>query len=1599
MDWLSLAGGLEQRDSLLNQSNDPRIGSGRDNSTGGTLSHITSSGTNSSSAASLGSTFVPVLIYSGVCLAIFVIFRRKCQRVYAPRTLSSIRRYPHVPVPALPATWLTWAKDVWQIDDKFILNNTSLDGFLFLRYLRVLATICFAGCVIAWPVLLSVNATGGNELSQLDLLTIGDVASPVKFYAHVAIAWVFFGFILFMISRECIYYINLRQAYLMAPQHAQRLSARTVLFTCVPDRFLDEHRVRKLYGDSVKNVWIPRNTRALQRLVDERESAAVRLEKAEIELIRKANLARKKKHGVSSDKALPLPVSMAKAPSLSLTKKTSFLDFTSSASSSCSHPSLALPPLSPSISRPLTSSPPTAPSILPPPRALQRRASAPYPSGAAAPTLSAASTANVLQDSLSPGIIHEIVKINGVDQGEELSDQAEQKLHDTFSTGLFDNQQGRFDDEAEPPCATVVKLSSPCLRDSDTTEIGSGEADQPLGGGEVADVERKITKTADEKGDGETEEDYTHPYGFSDTLPDVRGSVAAQWLPAEARPRHRPLANFGRSVDTIRWTRMRVKSLNKTIARLRRRFRAGDGTTLSSMFVEFDTQAAAQVAFQVLSHHQPLHMSPRFIGVRPEDIIWSSLRMRWWERIVRRFLVMGAIAAAIVFWSIPAALVGVASNISFLSSKFFFLHWIADLPMAITGVIQGLLPAVALSLLMAAVPGMLRVCARAAGVVSEPMVELFCQHAYFCFQVVQVFLITTITSAASAALTEILTDPLSIKNLLSQNLPKASNFYLSYITVQCLAGGALGLAHFIDLFRHTVLARTIQHPRRAVRNFQRLKQPHWGGVFPVYTNMGVIAISYTCIAPLILAFACVGMCIIHQVYKYNLVYAYDADRDSKGLHYPRALLHLTIGLYLAEVCLIGLFSIQSAVGPVILMVVFLVFTLLVHISLSDAVSPLLYSLPRTLALEDEDLAAGRDDLRRKAEQEAAEAAASSSSNAGGGGGGLNADYYNTEVAFGDEGYGDEADSDDELHAGPVATRGIDGAADLLGMAKDWGREALQSQVKAQVKAMKLDLASFRMSSYIPWIKSDGSSAGESTACEIGPDGRPIAPKPKPKPNFLVRWLHPQLYEDYTFLRKTLMPAGQDEPLVYPDDYTRRGYWPPEMWKPTPKLWIPRDDARVSRQEVAHTRKVMPITDRGAWLTPAGKVVADLDKAPFLEPIYLIEATEEICLAKLRKHVDDFGADVSGFRFSDPEGPITISTSQDDDVTTYSNDHLPSELGLPFPVKTIRFDYLTELDRLYPQVDLVTYAGVPTVGGLAADTKAAFKYWFMPNGMEWRWFELQLWARLPRDHPHIVPFDAVVLDHVRGGVIGFTSVYIPGGTLEETDATVRPFRLSWFQQLLSVVDDLNYRYGIMHQDIAARNLVVDAQDNLRIFDFNFSSRISEYHDPHFDDAKAVIFTLYEIMTLDEHYRQVRHAERNAEALLLQQWEKHPDVKLDSEVQEFRQVLDAWLEKRKTRELKKVDTWLEWPPMPKPPNGPWVKYGPDGAVTKKIIPSFYLKRQHLIKLDEPYLDWERPASYRLRDVLKEQEKEVDAPTTTTTKDTGKSVDEVDEVDEVQ
>lgn len=95
---------------------------------------------------------------------------------------------------------------------------------------------------------------------------------------------------------------------------------------------------------------------------------------------------------------------------------------------------------------------------------------------------------------------------------------------------------------------------------------------------------------------------------------------------------------------------------------------------------------------------------------------------------------------------------------------------------------------------------------------------------------------------------------------------------------------------------------------------------------------------------------------------------YSTGPDTKGKLYPRALQQLFVGLYIAEICIIGLLAVsikkgpKGATAPFVLMIILLIITALYHVALNSAMSPLLDFLPKTLDAEERkaaEIAAGK----------------------------------------------------------------------------------------------------------------------------------------------------------------------------------------------------------------------------------------------------------------------------------------------------------------------------------------------------------------------------------------------------------------------------------------------------------------------------------------------------------------------------------------------------------------------------------------------------------------------------------------------------------------
>ncbi|KAH7240129.1 uncharacterized protein BKA55DRAFT_706620 [Fusarium redolens] len=285
-------------------------------------------------------------------------------------------------------------------------------------------------------------------------------------------------------------------------------------------------------------------------------------------------------------------------------------------------------------------------------------------------------------------------------------------------------------------------------------------------------------------------------------------------------------------------------------------------------------------------------------------------------------------------------------------------------------------------------------------------------------------------------------------------------------------------------------------------------------------------------------------------------------------------------------------------------------------------------------------------------------------------------------------------------------------------------------------------------------------------------------------------------------------------------------------------------------------------------------------------------SEDPAIEYLQKHIDNLVPDVFKIRVS-PQGVLTSNSTDQKDDNTLCPYRPPLEATeRPDGIEVIPRSDLEELDRLGSLVDLI------------------------------------------------------IVDELEGRCVGFTTEYIPGGTLEEKKS--RTFKLKWLTQLITVIDELNLNLGIAHQDVAPRNLLInEATDSIMIFDFNFSIRSEE---PSYSEARNDIKGEQHVLEIEQ-----------------KDWAQHPDVQLDRPVSEFREVLREWSKKRHAGKqitaYKNAPNFIDWPDTPELPSFEVVIYY-GGKPTTELQVRWSTERKMRLEQSKTVLNWQRPPQSKLK-----------------------------------
>ena len=302
------------------------------------------------------------------------------------------------------------------------------------------------------------------------------------------------------------------------------------------------------------------------------------------------------------------------------------------------------------------------------------------------------------------------------------------------------------------------------------------------------------------------------------------------WLP--------PLPFVGAQVDAIHHFRTEVAQSNIEIEWEQQH--PDNFPQANSSFVHFNQRISAQLATIALKARIPPSWTLRH-GATPNDVVWSHVSISWWQQCIRTIMVYLFISGLTLGFAVPVTIIGSLSQIKYLSNVVSWLQWIGVVPNWLVAVIQGVLPPVLLAVITAAVPIAIRLITNIEGLYSRQATENRVQIYYFMFLFVQGFLTISLSAGITTVIGELIDTIEAVPSVLAQNLPKASNYFFSYIIMNTIITVVSNLIQVKRLVNLSILSPMFDKSvRQKWLRGDNVSLQKWGTLLPVLTNIACI---------------------------------------------------------------------------------------------------------------------------------------------------------------------------------------------------------------------------------------------------------------------------------------------------------------------------------------------------------------------------------------------------------------------------------------------------------------------------------------------------------------------------------------------------------------------------------------------------------------------------------------------------------------------------------------------------------------------------------------------------------------------------------------
>ncbi|EDQ89060.1 uncharacterized protein MONBRDRAFT_25629 [Monosiga brevicollis MX1] len=398
----------------------------------------------------------------------------------------------------------------------------------------------------------------------------------------------------------------------------------------------------------------------------------------------------------------------------------------------------------------------------------------------------------------------------------------------------------------------------------------------------------------------------------------------------------------GKKVSAVDHFQSELDKKNKKFEERRKEY-LNQRKFLPAGFVVFDSLRSATLAAQSLATaNYEVYTTTQ--APEANDVIWKNIGMSRSKRSFRHLLVVIATIALIFFYIIPITFVAGLTTIENLETIF---PGINSLGPVVIGILQGVLPTLALLIFMALLPKLMRALSVSEGLVAHSEATLSALQKMYYFQVFNVFLLSIVAGSLLTIASDIGDNPSGIASELGESIPRVGTFFINYVMIQAFVSHALLLSRvtFVAVQR---LMRKIGSKSQRELNYARNHQ-YYDIVRPASAAILVfiITICYSVIAPLILPFAIIYFAFGYFVLRYMYYYVFVPLTDSGGLIFPIMTKQLLNGIIISQLVVAAVLGVKEAVIAAPLIAPLVLYSLLHRSHLNEAFS----SVGKYLAVE------------------------------------------------------------------------------------------------------------------------------------------------------------------------------------------------------------------------------------------------------------------------------------------------------------------------------------------------------------------------------------------------------------------------------------------------------------------------------------------------------------------------------------------------------------------------------------------------------------------------------------------------------------------------